>query len=160
MPPPFPCSVAGRGLANESWGGGGLEPILTTDTAAITEWSSSFNSLWWNFRTIYGARNRVRIGLSYQPARLHWIAESIPWNLFLGIDSLVSIPGILKGLKMPYLVWWKAFLVNEAIKTGWNRYRPCFRWNLFDLSLPMSRLEDISGPLWITLSQWGEREKG
>jgi hypothetical protein len=31
-----------------------------------------------------GARNRVRIGLSYQPARLHRLAELTPWNRFLG----------------------------------------------------------------------------
>jgi hypothetical protein len=31
-----------------------------------------------------GAGNRVRIGLSYRPARLHRLAKSIPWNRFLG----------------------------------------------------------------------------
>ncbi len=31
-----------------------------------------------------GARNRVGIGLSYWPARLHRLAESVPWNRFLG----------------------------------------------------------------------------
>ncbi len=31
-----------------------------------------------------GARNRVGIGLSYQPARLHRLVESIPRNRFLG----------------------------------------------------------------------------
>jgi hypothetical protein len=31
-----------------------------------------------------GARNRVGIGLSYRPAVLHRLAESIPWNRFLG----------------------------------------------------------------------------
>jgi hypothetical protein len=31
-----------------------------------------------------GARNLVGIGLSYPPARLHRLAESIPWNRFLG----------------------------------------------------------------------------
>ncbi len=31
-----------------------------------------------------GARNRVRIELSYRPARLHRQAELIPWNRFLG----------------------------------------------------------------------------
>jgi hypothetical protein len=38
----------------------------------------------WNFKQSMGARNRVRIGLSYQPARLHRLAEFIPWNRFLG----------------------------------------------------------------------------
>jgi hypothetical protein len=31
-----------------------------------------------------GARNQVGIGLSYRPARLHRLAESIPWNRYLG----------------------------------------------------------------------------
>jgi hypothetical protein len=30
------------------------------------------------------ARNRVGIWLSYRPARLHRLAESFPWNRFLG----------------------------------------------------------------------------
>ncbi len=33
-----------------------------------------------------GARNRVGIGLSYRSARLHSLAELVPWNRFL--DSL------------------------------------------------------------------------
>jgi hypothetical protein len=31
-----------------------------------------------------GARNRGGIGLSYRPARLHRLAEFIPWNRFPG----------------------------------------------------------------------------
>jgi hypothetical protein len=31
-----------------------------------------------------GARNQVGIGLSYRPAKLHRLAEFIPWNRFLG----------------------------------------------------------------------------
>ncbi len=31
-----------------------------------------------------GAKNRVGIGLSYRPERLHRLAESILWNRFLG----------------------------------------------------------------------------
>jgi hypothetical protein len=31
-----------------------------------------------------GARNLVGIGLTYWPARLHRLAEFIPWNRFLG----------------------------------------------------------------------------
>ncbi len=37
------------------------------------------NNLW-----AMGARNRVGIGLTYRPARLHGLAEFIPWNRFLG----------------------------------------------------------------------------
>jgi hypothetical protein len=31
-----------------------------------------------------GARHRVGIGLLYRPARLHRLAEFIPWNRFRG----------------------------------------------------------------------------
>ncbi len=34
----------------------------------------------WNFKQSMGARNRVEIALSYQPARLHRLAELITWN--------------------------------------------------------------------------------
>ncbi len=36
------------------------------------------------FKQSIGARNRVGTGLSYRPASLHRLAESIPWNPFLG----------------------------------------------------------------------------
>ncbi len=36
------------------------------------------------FKQSMGARNRVGIELSYRPARLHRLAEFIPWNRFLG----------------------------------------------------------------------------
>ncbi len=35
------------------------------------------------FKKSMGARNRVGIGLLYRPARLHRLAEFIPWNRFL-----------------------------------------------------------------------------
>ncbi len=36
------------------------------------------------FKESMGARNRGGIGLSYRPARLHRLAEFVPWNRFLG----------------------------------------------------------------------------
>ena len=36
------------------------------------------------FKQSMGARNRKGIALAYRPARLHRLAESIPWNRFLG----------------------------------------------------------------------------
>ncbi len=36
------------------------------------------------FKQSMGARSQVVLGLSYRPARLHRLAESMPWNLFLG----------------------------------------------------------------------------
>jgi hypothetical protein len=35
------------------------------------------------FKQSLGARNPVGIGLSYRPARLHSLAEMIPWSRFL-----------------------------------------------------------------------------
>ncbi len=35
------------------------------------------------FKKSMGARHRVGIGLSYRPARLHGLAELMPWNRFL-----------------------------------------------------------------------------
>ncbi len=32
------------------------------------------------FKQSMGARNRVGIGLSYRPAKLHSLAELVPWN--------------------------------------------------------------------------------
>ncbi len=36
------------------------------------------------FKQSIGVMNQVGIGLSYRPARLHRLAELIPWNWFLG----------------------------------------------------------------------------
>ncbi len=36
------------------------------------------------FKQSMGTRIRVGIGLSYRPARLHMLAELIPWNRFVG----------------------------------------------------------------------------
>jgi hypothetical protein len=38
-----------------------------------------------------GARNRVGIGLSLWPARLHSLVELIPWNRFLGSFQVLKI---------------------------------------------------------------------
>ncbi len=45
----------------------------------------NFTNIWAGiFKQSMGARNRVGIGLSYRPARLHRLAKFIPWNRFLG----------------------------------------------------------------------------
>jgi hypothetical protein len=36
------------------------------------------------FKQSIGARNQLGIGLSYRPARLHSLAELVPWNRFMG----------------------------------------------------------------------------
>jgi hypothetical protein len=49
-------------------------------TAARLEQYSELEFL----NNLWGARNRIGIGLSCRPARLYRLAEFIPWNLFLG----------------------------------------------------------------------------
>jgi len=70
-----------------------------------------------------GAKNREGIGLLYRPARLNRLAESIPWNLFLGSLTLsltaLNIPPPLSSrpsylaalLKKPTLAQAKKILV-------------------------------------------------
>jgi hypothetical protein len=76
----------------EGGGGGGLEPCK--EKAHIYKYThahSTYIKQCWNFglcagifKQSMGTSNRVGIGLSYRPARLHRQAESIPWNRFLG----------------------------------------------------------------------------
>ncbi len=40
------------------------------------------------FKQSIGARNHVGIGLSFWPARLHRLAELIPWNQFRGFSKV------------------------------------------------------------------------
>jgi hypothetical protein len=42
-----------------------------------------------------GARYRVGIGWSYRPARLHSLAELVPWNKFLGSLKRLKIRALL-----------------------------------------------------------------
>ncbi len=45
------------------------------------------------FKESMGARHRGGIGLSYRPARLHRLAEFIPWNRFLGSIKMFKNTG-------------------------------------------------------------------
>ncbi len=85
-------------------GGGGFNwkqcrwthPRVNFNRAGIFKrvWGSGIDSKEWIppayvawagiFKQSMGARNRVGIGLSYRPARLHRLVEFIPWNWFLG----------------------------------------------------------------------------
>jgi hypothetical protein len=42
------------------------------------------------FKKSMGARQRVGIGISYRPARLHRLAELMPWNRFLGSINVLK----------------------------------------------------------------------
>ncbi len=53
----------------------------------FTSWRNRFleiDSCAGIFKQSMGARNRVEIGLSYRPARLHSLAVLVPWNRFMG----------------------------------------------------------------------------
>ncbi len=63
-------------------GGGGVNPLVDTQGSAGI------------YKQSMGTRNRVEIGLSYRPARLHRLAKSIR------IIQLESIPGLLKSFKI------------------------------------------------------------
>ncbi len=57
-------------------------PVRSEDGSNLTEFSAGI------FKQSMGARNRVGIGLSYRPARLH------------SLDELESTLGLLKSLKI------------------------------------------------------------
>jgi hypothetical protein len=71
------------------------------------------------------ARDGVGIWLSYLPARLNRLAESIPWN------SLESIPGLLKSLKILSLA---LFLPVALLSCGYpakpTRYSKDSKFNI------------------------------
>ncbi len=50
----------------------------------LRRWFDRYSTCAENFKHLWGARNRVWIGLSYRPARLHRLAKLIPWNRFMG----------------------------------------------------------------------------
>ncbi len=52
------------------------------------------------FKQSMGALNRVGIGLSYRPARLHSLAELVPWIRFLGSLKVQKL-----GLRIKTLLW-------------------------------------------------------
>jgi hypothetical protein len=72
-------------------GGGGEEPVHTTARKPCSSYIFQFSLIWIVKESCAGileqsmeARNKERIGLLYRPARLHRLAESTPWNRFLG----------------------------------------------------------------------------
>jgi hypothetical protein len=76
----------------------GAQPVFLSNVTAITVLEFENN--------VWGARNRVGIGLLYRPARLHRLAESVPLNRLL-----IS----LKDLKYPFC---SLFKVTDAIGTS------------------------------------------
>jgi hypothetical protein len=77
------------------------------------------------FKQTMRARNKVGIGLPYRPARLHRLAELIPWNRFLG-----SIQVLKFGLrpasphKLAELIPWNRFMGSiKVVKFGFRPAR-------------------------------------
>ncbi len=66
------------------------------------------------FKQSKGARNRVRIGLSYRTARLHRLVEFIPWNRFLGPIKVWKF-----GLSCHILLVHPCLLVTRAWEFRW-----------------------------------------
>jgi hypothetical protein len=62
-----------------------LHTVLTDCFAWISETIKGRMVLYAGiFKQSMGARNRVRIWLSYRPAKLHGLVELVPWNRILG----------------------------------------------------------------------------
>ncbi len=70
--------------------------------------------LCYNFRTIYGARNQVGIGLSYRLTR----ARICKRLRSLSIDSKESIPGLLKRLQILALATWAGQIDSLELISG------------------------------------------
>ncbi len=70
---------------NELWGSKSIN-LLADHSISHTHFSVIHQWLTWAgiFKESMGTRNRGGIGLSYRPARLHRLAELIPWNRFRG----------------------------------------------------------------------------
>jgi hypothetical protein len=79
------------------------------------------------FKKSMGARNREGIGLSYRPARLHRLAEFIPWNQIRGPINIKKyglwIEGRMQGrditltprLRLEYGTTFSSFSCNATI---------------------------------------------
>jgi hypothetical protein len=57
---------------------------------------SNFPGQCWNFLTIYGGQDPSRKRFSYRPAKLHRLAESIPWKRFLGTIEVLKYSLMLR----------------------------------------------------------------
>ncbi len=67
------------------------------------------------FKQSMGARNGAGIGLSYRPARLHSLAELVPWNQKFGLRTtrrfyVFTLSAHVAILRIPSLTWFR-FLV-------------------------------------------------
>ncbi len=74
---------------------------------------------------VCGARNRVGIGLSYRPARLHRLVESIPWNQFLGSLNVYKF-GLCTYFGCNFRTTKWRYENSQAIFSIWKKVIVCF----------------------------------
>ncbi len=91
-------------------------------------------SLWAGiFKQSMKARNQVGIGLSYGPARLHRLAEFIPWNRFLGSVNIQKY-GLRLSPPPPPNRWdhvWAAMPRHVIDDLAPKRWRCCSPFSTF-----------------------------
>ncbi len=71
-----------------------------------------------------GDRNRVGIGLSYRPARIHWLAEFIPWNRFLGSINFKNTGSEVLICLLSFQLFF--FVANSMVTTSAKEF-PCHK---------------------------------
>jgi hypothetical protein len=74
-----------------SLGRSSLLPFLPITVDHLTHRSRAFGMCAGIFKQSMGARNRLGIGLSYWPSRLHRLAELILWKRSLGFITVHKI---------------------------------------------------------------------
>ncbi len=123
---------------------GSLSVQLLTDPGRPKKYVSGYTTLAGILELSLWARNRIRIGLSYRPARLHRLTESIPCNRFLGSLKVWKYP--LKSTNMYFILcecrytgWWFLFVERVLLLTSVQPAPPpggggitCMPWTFLD----------------------------
>ncbi len=103
-----------------------------------------------------GARNRLGIGLSYRPARLHRLEEPIPWNRFLATLKL-KIPSLYCGEYMcrvqlpPHI---KRTTVSSSTLSQSHSHPPSNSWLLTNLQLHYDSFDNFLRHVGLCLTLW------
>ncbi len=89
------------------------------------------------FKQSMEARNRVGIGLSYWPSRLHRLAEFIPWNRFLGSINFKNTGYALVPVPLPTQLnrIWRAIWVGDGGRGGADQYYALGIWLYLEMEL-------------------------
>jgi hypothetical protein len=90
--------------------------------------------LCWYFKQSMGTRNRVGIGLSYRPDRLHRLVELVSWNQF---------PGLHKSLKIRFLLFYDEADSNQYSQRKKLREKRRAGWVFIFIWWPFRVMIDI-----------------